>query len=239
MEKPFRSKKQVITIEIIATILLFASFAALIVCGMLKDNGYGDFWWPLAGMIGFFVFALSSLALLIFIRKDAIACEIEAKEKRIDALPLHNLQGLFPGSIQARLLEHKFEDVGDDFFRRKVFSAAKDSICYYAKCFDSIPIKDVFAQAMEDIQQKNESGNVCLLLFVSQRVVLESDLEDMRNLSKYYLVTETTIPMPGWQSCVPILINSSTSEGFFLDTNKKYSLAVYTYGCKMLNRIFS
>lgn len=239
MEKPVRSKKKIVIIEIIAVILLFASIGSIAVCGLLKDNGYGDYWWPLVGLISFFVLAFSSLGLLILIRKDAITYEVEAKEKKVDAFPLHSLLNLFPGTIESRLLAHQFKDVGDGFFRKKVFSAAKDSICYYAKCVDSVPLKDAFEPIVDELEKRNESGNVCLLLFVSQRNVQASDLEDLRNLSKFYLVTETTMPMPGWKACLPILIDSSTNEGRFLDTMGKYPISVYTHGCKFLKRIFS
>ena len=239
MEKPIRSKKQILFLEIVAIILLFASLGAMIVCGILKDNGYGDFWWPLVGLTSCLVLAFSSIALLFYIRKDAIAYEIEAKEKKLDALPLQSLMGLFPGSVQQRLLVQNFKDVGDGFLRKKVFSALKDSICYYVKCVDSVSIKDAFTKAMEEIEKRDESGNVCLLLFVSQKKIQDSDLEELRDLSKFYLVTETTIPMPGWKTCLPILIDSSTNEGRFLDTNKKYPVSIYTHGCKLLNKIFS
>ncbi|HWQ98571.1 MAG TPA: hypothetical protein VN538_10835 [Clostridia bacterium] len=238
MEKPVRSKKQVTIIKVITLILFFGSFAVMIVSGILKDNGYGDFWWPLVGMVGFFALDLSALALLIIFRKDILTHEIESKEKKADALPLQSLMGLFPGSVQTRLVEHHFKDVGDGFFRKKVFSALKDSICYYAKCFDAIPLKDVFEETMNAVEARNESGSVCLLLFVSKKDVKDSDLESLRDLSKFYLTAETTMPMPVWQACLPILIDSSTNEGRFLDTNGKYPISVYTHGCKFLKRTF-
>lgn len=239
MEKPIRSKKQVVFIEVVALILFFASFGILIASGILKDNGYGDFWWPLVGLVGFFALDLSALALLIIFRKDMLTHEFGSKEKKIDALPMQSLPGLFPDSIQARFLEHHFKDVGDGFLRKKVFSALKDSTCYYVKCFDSVPLQEVFEQTMEAIEKRNESGSVCLLLFVSKKDVHDSDLETLRNLSKFYLVAEATMPMPVWQACLPILINSSTNEGHFLDTIGKYPISVYTHGCKLLNKIFS
>ena len=104
MEKPVRSKKKIVTIEIIAVILLIASVGSIVVCGLLTDNGYGDYWWPLVGLISFFVLAFCSLGLLILIRKDAITYEVEAKEKKVDAFPLHSLLNLFPGTIESRLL---------------------------------------------------------------------------------------------------------------------------------------
>ncbi len=92
---------------------------------------------------------------------------------------------------------------------------------------------------MHAVEDRNEPGNVCLLLFVSQDKVSAEALEELRKLSKYYLVNETVMPMPNWQSCVPVLIDYSTNEGRFLDTNKKYPLSVYTHGCKLLNQYFS
>lgn len=239
MEKPMKSKRQVHLFEATAIILLFASLGAMIVCGILEDNGYGDYWWPLVGLTSCLVLAFSSIALLFYIRKDAINYEIEAKEKTLDALPLQRLMGLFPGSIQQRFLAQNFKDVGDGFLRKKVFSALKDSICYYVKCFDSIPLQGVFEETMNAVESRNESGSVCLLLFVSIKGVKDSDLETLRDISKFYLTAETTMPMPIWQACLPILIDSSTNEGRFLDTNGKYPISVYTHGCKFLNRVFS
>lgn len=239
MEKPVRSKKQVTIIQTIVLILFFASFGVLITCGILKDNGYGDFWWPLVGMVGFFALDLSALAMLIIFRKDIITHEVESKEKKIDALPLQSLTGLFPDNVQTRLIEHHFKDVGDGFLRKKVFSALKDSICYYVKCIDSIPLQDVVEQTMDAVSNRNESGSVCLLLFVSKKDIQESDLDAIRDLSKIYLIEETTMPMPVWQSCIPVMIDSSTNEGRFLDTMGKYPVSVYTHGCKFLKHIFS
>lgn len=238
MEKPVRSKKQVILIEVIASVLCLASLGSLIVCSTLKDHGYGDFWWPLLGFVGFGVFAVASIGLLFFIRKDALTHEVESREQKIDTLPLKSLLGLYPGSVPERFLQHRFKDDGDGYLRRKMFSAAKDSICYYVKCVDSGDLKDLFMQQMNAIEQRKESGNVCLLLFVTRNGVDKEALEELRDLSKYYLACETVMPMPNWQSCVPILIDSSTNEGRFLDTNKKYPFSVYSQGCKLLNQYF-
>lgn len=239
MEKPIRSKKQVLFLEIVAIILVFAGFGAMALCEKLQLSGLGDFWFPVGGIGALALFGIIAIVLLFSVRKDAIAYEIEAKEQKLDALPFQSLMGLFPGSVQQRLLAQNFKDVGDGFLRKKVFSALKDSICYYVKCVDSISIKDAFTQTMEEIETRDESGNVCLLLFVSQSKIQKSDLEELRDLSKFYLVTETTIPMPGWKTCLPILVDSSTNEGRFLDTNKKYPISIYTHGCKLLNKIFS
>lgn len=238
MEKPVRSKKQILFLEILAILMVFAGFGAMALCEKLQLSGYGDFWFPVGGIVALALLGISAIVLLFSVRKDALTHEIEAKEKKIDALPLQSLTGLYPGSLEARFLSNKFQDVGDGLLRRKVFSAAKDSICYYVKCIDSIPLIDVFEPAMDAVSNRNESGNVCLLLFVTKKDVQATDLEYMRNLSKFYLVTETTVPMPGWQSCIPILIDSSTNEGRFLDTNGKYPISVYTHGCKFLKRTF-
>ena len=239
MEKPIKSKKLVIALEILSIVLVLAGFGAMALCDLFKNNGYGDFWFPLVGLIALGVFGILGIVLLFSIREDAITHEIEAKEKKLDALPLKSLSGLFQGSIEERFLSNHFEDAGDGYLRKKMFSAAKDSICYYVKCIDSEPLADAFPKATDAIEQRDERGSVCLLLFLSKSNIDSAALDELRELSKILIVSETTIPTPVAQSCVPVLIDSSTNEGRFLDTMGKYPVSVYTHGCKLLNRIFS
>lgn len=239
MEKPFRSKQYVIAIEILAIVLVLAGFGAMALFEHFQKSGYGDFWFPLAGLIALGVFGIGGIALLIYIRRDAVANEINDKEKKLDALPLKSLTGLFPDSIEEKFLSNRFVDVGDGFLRRKMFSPTKDSVCYYVKHVQQGTLQEAFEQCNEALEQKNEPGCVCLLLFLSRASVQDSDLEELRGLSKVYLITETTLPTQVFQSFVPIIVDSTTNEGRFLDTMGKYPISVYTHGCKLLNKYFA
>lgn len=67
-----KSKTAIRVVMTSALLLFICSFACITICGLLKEHGYGDFWWPLAGLIGFFASNILALILLLSIMHDSV-----------------------------------------------------------------------------------------------------------------------------------------------------------------------
>lgn len=240
MAKKRRSKRFVIIIEILSTLLLLASFASIILCGLLKDHGYGDFWWPAAGLIGFLSCDILALLFLSWIWQDAIFYEVNQKSEKYDAFNLLKLENMTVKNIDNKFLKHKFKETKNNYFRKKVFSLLKDSICYYAKNVTAADFKSTIEYELNLMDKLNErSKNICFLLFVYKNNINESDLEELRKISKLFILNEMVVPVSSCYTSIIVLINSETYEGRFLDMNSKQSISVYAHGSRLIKKYFA
>lgn len=240
MAKKRRSKRVVKKIEIVSVLLLFVSIALLLVCGFLKDNGFGDFWWPAVGIIGFFSCDFLALFLLCRVLPDALLYDAEKKSKQYDALNLSRLENMSAKHIREKLLEHKFEETEGGYLRKKIFTFLKDSICYYVRSTASIDLKSTVDQEMKVIDKIDEkSKNLCFLLFIYKNDLCESDYQTLREISKVFILNETVVPVSYCHTSVIVLIDNETGEGQFLDINSRRSISVYAYGCRLIKKYFS
>ena len=240
MDKPKKSKRYVMVTEVISILLFLISIALIIVCGLLKDHGYGDFWWPTVGLIGFFSCDFLAIFLLFRIMKDAISYEVDKKSKKYDAMGLFQLNNMILKNVNKNLFAHNFKDTGSGYLRKKVFSFSKDAICYYAKCVSSLDLKKTVEYELNSMDTLNEkSKNVCLILFVYKSNINESDLNQLRNISKSFIINETVLPVSSCYTSIIVMIDSGTNEGKFLDLNNKLSISVYAHGCRLIKKYFS
>lgn len=133
MDKKIKSKTTIRIVMVLAYLLFLGSFAFIIVCGLLHEHGYGDFWWPLVGLGGFFTCILTALILIFGVINDALLHDIEDKNRQYDAADFSTLSRLTPAFVTARFLDRGFTETCEGFWRKKIFYFLKDSICYYAK----------------------------------------------------------------------------------------------------------
>lgn len=234
------SKRYITVTEIVALSLFLIGLAFIIVGGILKDNGYGDFWWPAVGLIGFFSCCLIALFLVLRVMKDALSYEIDVKSKKYDAMSLFTMDNLPSENVMEKLIAHKFKETDCGYLRKKVFSFSKDAICYYAKCVNSTELKKTIEFELGSMDALNEkSSNICFILFVYKNGINKSDIIELRETSKAFIISETVMPTRSCHTSIIVLIDSKTNEGSFLDMNSKTSISVYAHGCKLVKKYFA
>lgn len=240
MDKKVKSKTILRMVIIAATLLFVSSFAFIIVCGLLKDYGYGDFWWPLVGLVGFFACAVLTLILLLSIMNDALLYDMEDKNNQYDAADFSLLSNVSPAAVQKQLTAHRFTESSEGFLHRKIISLTKDCISYYAKC---LPVKELEAALEEEFQRfdalDKTAKNVCLLLFLYKAHPTAADFSLVRETAKTFLISETLLPVHSFQTCVLILVDLSSEQGSYLAIQRKGSISVYAHACRLLKRYFS
>lgn len=206
---------------------------------MLQENGYGDFWWPLTGLLGFFTCDIAALILLFYIMGDAIAHDVEKKSEMYAKLELTRCEDLMPDRVKEKLLSQKFKATKDGYLKKKVFSFAKDSICYYVRSVTSSDVKGTIDEEFKRISNLSErAANLCLLLFIYKSNPDEEDFAEVKQTSTSLMIGETVIPRRHAGTSIIILVDEMTNEGYFLDMNSKMNLAIYAYGCRLIKKYF-
>ena len=239
MEK-IKSKTTVRVIISLAVLLFAASFAFIIVCGLLKDQGYGDFWWPLVGLCGFFISDILALILLVGIMRDALQHDLKDKSRLYDAAAFSYLSAVSPDAVRERFIAHRFTKAPEDLLRRKMFSLTKDSICYYVNCRPAENIEAALAEEFQCFNELNEpSKNVCLLLFLYKNQPTAADDALLRETARTFILSETLLPVQTFQTCVLVLVDTATQQGRYLEVQHKGSISVYAHACRLLKKYFA
>lgn len=240
MEMKRKSSSRMRAIIAIAVALFLCSFLFVVGCGLLTDNGYGDFWWPLVGLTGFFTCDVGALILLLTNMKHIIQHDVEKKNEIYCAEEFTILRGIPADGVSKKLIACRFEEAADGYLRKKVFSFTKDAICYYVKCAVSTDVNETIEKeldAMDSIEER--AKNVCLILFIYKDGVDKADLQAIRDVDKAFILDEEIVPRPSCNTCICVLVDGATHEGRFLAAKSKVSISVYAHGCRMIKKQFS
>lgn len=243
MEKKFKSKRQVIITMIAALLLFVGSIVLILFCDKMEKQGNGNTPWIWIGIIVALACDIISFALNYHILVDAAYHDMVDKDKKYSVVPLSEIEDMSKYRVYKILTAHRFKELQNGYFGRKIFSLSKDFICYYIKCVDiAFASDDIFEtvdknfQYFDQIAEKDKC--TCLFLVLYKDHVTQSDMEEVKELSKNLFVRESVISKTIDKTSVLVLVDAMTNKGYFLDANSKLSITVYAHGCRLLKKYF-
>lgn len=239
MERKIKNKRLVKAINISAVGVFFFGIASMMICGYLQERGYGNFLWPMTGLILFFSCDVLALIMLAIVFKDTMYYDIEGKSEKYGAMDLLKVANLSEVQLKEKLLKNKFKERDGGYFRRKKFTPAKDFICYFVKAINAVDLEstiDKEFEAYNELQEK--SSNTCLVLVLYKNRVQEKDLQDIKEYNTNLIIWETVGQDKPSHSSIIVLVDTFTKDGYFLDMNSKMGISIYAHGCRLLKRIF-
>lgn len=232
MDKDRKSKKYLIGIFVLSLCLMGCGVIFLIVGEYV--NGDRTIWWSLAG---FFVCVILGIKLLISKIEDFIFYDIDEKSKKYDAVEFSKLKNISKNKVKESFLSHKFKETERGYLRRKIFSFTKDAICYYVKSVNSFDLENTIEKEFELMDMMDEkSKSVCLILVIYKNELKEKDFDEVRQISKDLIISETVFQLKSCHTSVLVLVDSTTNEGYFLDINSKIDISIYGHGCRLIKK---
>lgn len=237
-QKKTLSPKAAYLLVALGLILFFASFVFLICAAVLQDAGVPDAIVTPIGLIGFFGCDIAAIVVLVKALPHVAAHDYDRLDKKYDAKELTLLPLLTKQQLETALLRSKFQPTEDGYFCRRKFSFTKDFVTYHARIVDGSFLKSTVSDELKHYETLEKKGkNHCLLLFVYTEN-FNAQQEDMLRLrSKQFFVLSSILPSSEETTMVPIAMDNTTCKGYYLDIGKKFSLALYHYGCKQVRRI--
>ena len=240
MASKMKSKTAIRVAMTSAFLLFVCSFACITICGLLKEHGYGYFWWPLAGLTGFFASNILALILLLSIMHDSVLQDMAAKNSQYDTAAFSLLSNVSPAAVQQQFTAHGFQEVPGGYLRRKMISLTKDSICYYVECLPAENLETTLERAFQRFDALGESAkNICLLLFLFKAQPTADDYALVRKTAKTFIISETLLPVRSFQTCVLVLADARSGQGCYLALQSKGSISLYGHACRLLKKYFA
>lgn len=230
--------KKAIYMFIVAIFLFFAGFAFLIWAAVMQEHGLLNGVIILVGLVGFFGCDILSIVLLIKALPGLLFLDIEKIDRKCNESKLLELPLMGKEAVVKKLLQHKFKYTEEGCYRKKKFSFLKDCIDYYARIVDDIDLENAVQRELnrfESVEKKVK--NCCLLLFVYLDELGEAEKKNIKEIGKRFIALETINPHIE-ATIVVVAIDSGTNTGYFSDVEKGNSLMLYSYGCKILKKIF-
>lgn len=229
-----KSRKEVIILEMIGILLLVLSLACILIPVFLS-RGDGNFRYGLPFIIAFFVLCISSVVVLIYVFPDAVVHDLH---KSVDKYSNQSLSVLYRAEKERTtelFKKHGFKEAGGGFYRKKMISISKDSICYFVTFSDADDVDKAVDAAIGKLERMKEKTRcVCLILFIYKNNPTKNDKEQLRMRCAYMLTDETVLPDSEGVNAVPVLVDSATGEGTFL--SKMRGISIYAHGCRLLKR---
>lgn len=227
-------KQKVITLYILAFGAIVLGFAACFAPAFLSDeHGHYENGWVF--MLLFALLEIGGVALLLRILPEVAMMEMEQKLKKYSSLDLSTLESADRSKVFQTFQRHRFRETETGLYRKKVFSFVKDSVCYYWTALDAGNVYDVCDNALNRLERiENRPKNACLLLFVYKPQVTKEDKIQLRDIAAALLTDEAVLPDSSCATMVPVLVDSSTGKGYFLDRHR--GISVYAHGCRLLRK---
>lgn len=239
MEKDLRTRKG--TARIIGSIFfLVLVFAILVFMAVLQNKGISVKGILLAAPIGGtllcfligLIFAVASYPYLA-------ASEAEKIYEFYGERELEEISFMDEERVQRRLYELKFKPVEDGLYRKWcfVFSLWKDHICYYVRMIDDFEVENAVPREVERFTSMRKKGsNVCFLILIYMDKIGEKDRAYAKEYSKNSIAREVVLKSKA--TVLTVVIDKSTYTAYFLDIGKGKKGTLYSYGCKLLGKIF-
>ncbi|MDE7231694.1 MAG: hypothetical protein K2N37_01260 [Lachnospiraceae bacterium] len=231
------SMKTAKIMAVIAIILSFVGFAFLAICAVLQGNGVSDKIVVPTALVGFFGCNIVAIILLMkayptLLMSDCIKMDEFYEKQELTELCLPDREAL----VQ-RLLEHKYKPTEDGGYRRKKFSFLKDSINYHVRITEDVSIANALRREVDHLERTQiKWNNLCLILLVYMDEVGECERKEIKEIGKQYIIAETVAPKLS-TSVLAIAVDSVSNMGYFMDI-KKRNISFYSYGCRMIKRLF-
>ncbi len=237
MSKQPLTKKQYRIILIIAISVFLLAFALLAAAAILQGKGV-DNGICIALMVSFFVLLVADIIYLFANFGRMMEYEIELKSKKLDESGYETVKGITKSKIKESCLREGFKNKDSLYYYKRSVILAKDVINYFVKgveCDDIISALDKELEAFDAKQYKNK--NKCLMLFFFKDGVIEEEMKYATDVSKSFILAETAMNMPQFDTAVIVVVDTQKDEAYFVPCKARY--AVYTYGIKMLKTLAS
>ena len=238
MEKEPKPKKQVYFIIAIGWMLLLIGIAILPICNILKDSGYGDFWWPLVGVISSITLMVVAVILVLSVYKDSFHYGFERQLKKYSKVPLKKIENLNIVSFKQEL-EKEF-DIVDSFYRKKEYSLNLDRICYivaFTSLVDFDNDVDYICQKIDTLNEK--SRNVSAIVIFTKSQLEENDYQNVSDLGKRLYISEKIMSITGGsnKSLVPMIYDLDTESLSYFNPSRDIVYTNYRFACKKIEKI--
>lgn len=236
MEKEPKSKKIVYSITAISCVLILLAIAILPVCNILKEAGYGDFWWPLLGLIGFFSLMIIALILLIYIFKDSIYIGVEKQLNKYSKLPLTKIENINITALKQEL-DSEFKLI-DSYYRKKEFSFSKSSICYFVAFISLTDFEKDIEDVCLKLDELNEkTSNIAAIVILTKSHVEEKDYQKLLEASRNLYISETFMPSSAYKSLIPMIYDLDKECLNYFNPSRKLDISNYSHACKKIEKI--
>lgn len=237
MSKQPLTKKQYRIILIIAISLALLAFSLLVAAAILQNSGASNGVCIALGA-SFFVLLIADIIYLFANFGRMMEYEIELKSKKLDESGYETVKGITKSKIKESCLREGFKNKDGLYYHKRSVILAKDVINYFVKgveCDDIVSALDKELEAFDAKQYKNK--NKCLMLFFFKDGVTEEELKRATDVSKSFILTETAMNLPQFDTAVIIVVDTQKDEAYFVPCKARY--AVYAYGIKMLEKLAS
>lgn len=228
--------KRTITIFVLALVVFIIGFCFVIWAAIMQDNGISTKIIGTISMIGLIGCSIISIIVIVKIFPDLVMMDVMKIKKVYDNSELTELQLTDMSAMDKTLLTYKFKYTEDGYYKRKKLSLVKDTISYYVRMTEGIDIIKSVQREKQIFSKVNRGRNVCLLLLIYFDTIDNSaKLLFKQSLKKRFIIEN--VDLYSCSSTIVIAVEKSTGKGYFLDINKRMSIALYAYGCRMIKRI--
>lgn len=238
-EKEIRilTKKSVILIYSSAIFLFILGFLFIIVCGLLKENRYGNYWFPLVGLIGCFTCFILSIVILLINCKSLLLTEATLKEQKYKVSELFTIDNVDINKLNDYIRNNFKND--NEIYHKKCFSFTKDFIRYVFAFTDfTKDLQSSLNTVCENIDKLNfNDSNIANIIIVKCDTIEGDELTELKEFGKNLYLEETIIPQNSYLSVIPVIYVSSVKKLYMFNLNKKLDISVYNQGCKKLRLI--
>ena len=233
-----KGKKAVIMICTAAAVFLCA-FGFLAWAIIMDERGVSDAVLLPIGFGGFLGCCILSLVLIFNALPSLAILDMLKIEKQYQGKELIELVLIDKVTMGINLLEKRFKYTEEGYYKKKKFSFIKDCITYYVRMVEDMNIESaVLRETLNFDRIKKKGKNPCLLLFVYLNKVDEEEKKFIKKLGTDAIVAESITSSLLGESTVVIAVDRSTYKGYFLDIGRNSVVTIYSYGCKMLKRLY-
>lgn len=175
---------------------------------------------------------LLGIVLLVSTLKDEIILDVERQRVKYSEQPLTVLQKMDQARLNTVFQHEGFQKEGLVWHKRR-FSWSKDMIHYYGcYLFDEQAVN-----RLDDLETPQMAKKcMCVFLFLASQGMTPEDETTLRERAMSFLMQETLVPCRVVHTCIPVLVDERTGEGYFLEYSK--GISVYAHGCRLLKKYF-
>ncbi len=225
--------------SIIAVILIIFAFSCLIVPALTQY--YDEFNTVLLPVIviGFFGGNIVALILIGKAYPALLASDCMRMDERYEKR--EPVQILLPAQelLVQMFVNHKFKYMEEGYYRRKIFSFLKDSVCYYVRMTEDVEAQNALRREVERLYQAGKKDkNLCMLLFVYMDEVGEREKKDIKELGKQNIVVESVVNPNISLTVLVIAVDRRDNKGYYMEIGRHGRMTLYWYGCRMLRKMF-
>lgn len=216
-------------------LILAVSVFVLILCGTFGGN---DDRIVVIFLISALVCGIFSVILIVKSLPAVFLYESMKIDKKYDKEKLYELSFMQRENVKTRLLAEGFE-LKDGYYRKKKFSFLKDFITYYFRMVDCIDIQNTIDSELDrfdKLEKKKKNNCLCLLVYLDR--MDENDRTIIKELGKTGIYIDETVGAYADITYVVAAVDKETNIGYFLDIGKRYGIALYSYCCRMIKKVF-